>query len=165
MMFESSPVLEDATYLAHCHWMQQALALAATAGTAGDIPVGAVIVGPGDTCLAATANHRQRAADPTAHAEILALRQAGQALGTWHLEQCVLYVTLEPCPMCAGAIILSRLGLLVYGVGDPKAGAIRSVVNLPDSACSNHRLPVLAGILAEPCQRQLSHWFRQRRQA
>ncbi|MBD0335595.1 MAG: nucleoside deaminase, partial [Cyanobacteria bacterium Co-bin13] len=102
---------------------------------------------------------------PTAHAEILALRQAGQVLGSWHLNDCTLYVTLEPCPMCAGALIQSRLGLLVYGTDDAKAGAIRTVLNLPDSDCSNHRLPILPGILADPCRQQLSAWFAARRRA
>jgi len=159
------PALDDDTYLNHRHWMHRALTLAEAAGNAGEVPVGAVVVGADGICLGTGTNRRQRDHDPTAHAEILALRQAGQTMGTWHLEQCILYVTLEPCSMCAGAIILSRLGLLVYGASDPKAGAIRSVLNLPDSPCSNHRLPVLAGILAVPCQQQLHHWFTQRRQA
>lgn len=153
----------DPTLQRHHHWMERALALAAAAGKAGDVPVGAVILGPGDEVLAEAANRRQRDQDPTAHAEILALRQASQRLGSWRLDRCTLYVTLEPCPMCAGAILLSRLGLLVYGADDPKAGAVRSVLNLPASPCSNHRLPVLAGILAEPCQELLQGWFAQRR--
>ncbi|NEP47399.1 MAG: nucleoside deaminase, partial [Moorea sp. SIO3C2] len=95
--------------------------------------------------------------------EILALRAAGQQLQTWHLNTCTLYVTLEPCPMCAGAIILARLGLLVYGVDDPKTGSIRTVANLPDSACSNHRLPVIGGIMESVCREQLQSWFAQRR--
>lgn len=153
----------DSTLQRHHHWMERALALAAEAGEAGDVPVGAVILGPGDEVLAEAANRRQRDQDPTAHAEILALRQASQRLGSWRLDRCTLYVTLEPCPMCAGAILLSRLGLLVYGADDLKAGAVRSVLNLPASPCSNHRLPVLAGILAEPCQELLRGWFVQRR--
>lgn len=162
-MSSDPPPLSDPTYLRHRYWMQQALGLAQAAGQAGDVPVGAVVVGPNNQLLAATYNRREQDHDPTAHAEVLALRQAGQHLGTWHLNQCTLYVTLEPCPMCAGAIILSRLGLLVYGSDDPKAGAIRSKINLPDGPWSNHRLPVLAGILADPCRRHLQHWFAQRR--
>ncbi len=158
------PALSDATYLRHRRWMMRALELAEAAGAAGDVPVGAVVVGPGNRLLAETANRREQDQDPTAHAEILALRQASRQLGNWHLNDCTLYVTLEPCPMCAGAIVLSRLGLLVYGADDPKSGAIRSCLNLPDSACSNHPLPVLAGLLAEPCQHQLQHWFKLRRQ-
>jgi tRNA(adenine34) deaminase len=93
----------------------------------------------------------------------LALRMAGRALGSWHLTQCTLYVTLEPCSMCAGALVLARLGRLVYGADDPKAGAVRSVLNLPDSACSNHHLSVLGGILETPCRQQLQSWFALRR--
>ena len=158
------PALDDETYLRHRSWMLRALELAEAAGNAGDVPVGAIILGPEDQLLAATGNRREQDQDPSAHAEILALRTAARQLGNWHLNHCTLYVTLEPCPMCAGAITLSRLGLLVYGASDPKAGAVRSVINIPGGPCSNHKLPVLAGILAEPCQYQLQHWFRQRRQ-
>ncbi|WP_369408247.1 nucleoside deaminase [Leptolyngbya ohadii] len=114
--------------------------------------------------MATGENRKERDCDPTAHAEILALRQAGQHLGSWHLESCVLYVTLEPCPMCAGAIVQSRLGLLVYGADDPKTGAVRTVANLPDSACSFHRLPVIGGIREQTCRQQLQNWFTERRQ-
>jgi len=151
-------------YLRHRGWMERALALAEAAGTAGEVPVAAIVVGPSDEVLAEAANRRERDSDPTAHAEVLALRQAGERLGNWHLNKCTLYVTLEPCMMCAGAIVQARLGLLVYGADDLKAGAIRSVLNLPDSACSNHRLSVLGGILETPCRTQLQQWFRQRRQ-
>lgn len=143
--------------------MGRALELAEMAGARGDVPVGALVVGPGDRLLAEAGNRREQDQDPTAHAEILALRQASQRLGNWHLHQCTLYVTLEPCPMCAGAILLSRLGLLVYGADDAKAGALGSVINLPASPCSYHRLSILAGILATPCQQQLQRWFQQRR--
>ena len=143
--------------------MERAIALATAAGEAGEVPVGAVVVDGANNLIAEGENRRQRDHDPTAHAEVLALRSAGKALQTWHLEQCTLYVTLEPCPMCAGALINARLGLLVYGADDPKAGAVRSVVNLPDSACSNHRLTVLGGILEGACRQQLQDWFRQRR--
>lgn len=146
-------------YSTHQHWMNQALELAASAGAAGEVPVGAVVVGPDDKIIAEAENRRERDHDPTAHAEVLALRAAGQVLQSWHLNQCTLYVTLEPCPMCAGAIVQSRLKLLVYGVDDPKTGAIRTVTNIPDSACSNHRLPVLGGILENSCRKQLQSWF------
>jgi tRNA(adenine34) deaminase len=139
--------------------MERALVLAQQAGDAGDVPVGAIVVGANGQIIAEAENRRERDHDPTAHAEILALRMAGHVLGTWHLNQCTLYVTLEPCPMCAGALVLARLGLLVYGADDLKAGAVRSVLNLPDSACSNHRLPVLGGILETPCRQQLQAWF------
>lgn len=156
--------LEGETEQRHRRWMLRALALAETAGEAGDVPVGAVVIGPGDVVLASAGNRREQDQDPTAHAEVLALRAAARQLGNWHLNDCTLYVTLEPCPMCAGAIILSRLGLLVYGTSDPKSGAVRSVLNLPDAPSSNHRLPVISGILAEPCRQQLQQWFQQRRQ-
>lgn len=144
--------------------MIRALELAEVAGKAGDVPVGAVIVGADGRVLAESENRRERDHDPTAHAEVLALRAAGKVLQNWHLNDCTLYVTLEPCPMCAGALVLARLGLLVYGADDLKAGAIRSVLNVPDSAASNHSLPVLGGILESACRQQLQDWFRDRRQ-
>ncbi|AOY83699.2 nucleoside deaminase [Moorena producens JHB] len=143
--------------------MSVAIEIAQKAGEAGEVPVGAVIVDSEGKLIATGENRRERDKDPTAHAEILALRAAGQKLQTWHLNTCTLYVTLEPCPMCAGAIILARLGLLVYGVDDPKTGSIRTVANLPDSACSNHRLPVLGGIMESVCREQLQSWFAKRR--
>ncbi len=143
--------------------MSQAIALAQSAGEAGEVPVGAVIVDADHHLIATGENRRERDNDPTAHAEILALRAAGQSLQTWHLNNCTLYVTLEPCPMCTGAIILARVGVLVYGADDPKTGAIRTVTNLPDSACSNHRLPLVAGIMESVCRHQLQSWFETRR--
>ncbi|MGK7929559.1 MAG: tRNA adenosine(34) deaminase TadA [Spirulina sp.] len=150
-------------YRIHTRWMFRALELAKEAGEAGDVPVGAVVVDADGNAIAEAANRKEREKDPTAHAEILALRQAAKVRQNWHLEDCTLYVTLEPCPMCAGAIIQARVGLLVYGVDDPETGTIRSVLNLPDSPCSNHTLPVLAGILETPCREQLQHWFAHRR--
>ncbi|MEX0268660.1 nucleoside deaminase [Leptolyngbyaceae cyanobacterium UHCC 1019] len=152
-------LLDDPEYQRHCRWMERAIALAEAAGNAGDVPVGAVIVDSQGKAIAEAANRRERDRDPTAHAEVLALRAAGTALNTWRLDGCILYVTLEPCPMCAGALVLARLGMLVYGADDPKAGAIRSVLNLPDSACSNHRFPVIGGILENSCRQQLQAWF------
>ncbi len=162
-MGDKSPPIDDAAYLVHRQWMSQAIALGQAAGEAGEVPVGALIVDAGGNLIAAAENRRERDKDPTAHAETLALRAAGQALQSWHLNSCTLYVTLEPCPMCAGAIVLARLGLLVYGVDDPKTGAIRTVANIPDSACSNHRLPIIAGIMESVCRQQLQSWFAQRR--
>ena len=159
----SQPPIDDAAYLIHRQWMTQAIALAQSAGEAGEVPVGAVVVDADGNLVATAENRRERDKDPTAHAEILALRAAGQVLQTWHLNNCNLYVTLEPCPMCAGAIVLARVGLLVYGVDDPKTGTIRTVANIPDSACSNHRLPVVAGIMESACRQQLQSWFAQRR--
>lgn len=160
---DSPPTINDPGYLVHRQWMIRALALAQAAGDAGEVPVGAVIVDSSGKLIAEGENRRERDKDPTAHAEILVLRAAGQDLQNWHLNQCTLYVTLEPCPMCAGAIVQARLGLLVYGAHDPKTGAIRTVANIPDSACSYHRLSVLGGILELNCRQQLQTWFAQRR--
>ncbi|MGC9527006.1 MAG: nucleoside deaminase [Limnospira sp.] len=151
-------------YTTHCHWMGRALKRAQVAGEAGEVPVGAVIVGGDGELIAEAENRRERDRDPTAHAEMLALREAGRILGDWHLDTCTLYVTLEPCPMCAGAIVQARIPLLVYGADDPKTGTIRTVMNLPDSAVSFHRPGVLGGILEGKCRDQLQTWFAQHRQ-
>lgn len=150
-------------YLRHCHWMGRAIALAKAAGDAGEVPVGAVLVGAGGWAIAEANNRRERDHDPTAHAEIIALRDAGQRLNRWRLNDCTLYVTLEPCPMCAGALVQARLGTLVYGADDPKAGAVRTVVNIPEGPCSNHHLTVWGGILEAPCRHLLQGWFAPRR--
>lgn len=151
-------------YQTHCHWMTRALALAAKAGEADEVPVEAVLVA-NQQVIAEAANRRERDQDPTAHAEILALRAAGMQRQNWRLSDCTLYVTLEPCPMCAGSLVLARLGQLVYGADDPKAGAVRSVLNLLDGPSSNHRLPVLPGVLEAACRDQLQQWFSHRRHA
>ena len=148
----------------HQRWMSEAIALAAAAGEQGEVPVGAVVVSPDNQLVATGANRRERDQDPTAHAEVLALRAAGRALGNWNLTGYNHYDPLEPCPMCAGAIVLSRGKLLVYGADDPKTGAVRSMINIPDSAASNHRLTVLPGVLRESCQGQLRQWFAELRQ-
>ncbi len=155
--------LTAAGYAQHRVWMQRAIALAAIAGAAGDVPVGAVVIDAAGHCLAEAANRKQRDRDPTAHAEILALRGAARTLGRWHLEPCTLYVTLEPCAMCAGALVQARLGRLIYGADDPKTGAIRTVANLPDGPLSNHRLEVLGGVCEAECRAQLQAWFAERR--
>ena len=143
--------------------MQQAVFLAQLAGEAGEVPVGAIVVDSNGKAISAAQNYRERHHDPTAHAEVIALRLAGQYLHSWHLNNCTLYVTLEPCPMCAGAIIQARIKLLVYGADDPKSGAVRTVSNIPDSDCSYHRLEVLGGILESNCRQQLQAWFAQKR--
>lgn len=143
--------------------MQQAIQLAEAAGKAGEIPVGAIIINAQGQAISTACNRKERDQDPTAHAELLAIRAASQVLNSWHLGTCTLYVTLEPCPMCTGAIIQSRLGLLVYGVDDPKTGTIRTILNLPGSPASNHRLKVIAGILESACREQLQNWFAQQR--
>ncbi|MGL5034135.1 MAG: nucleoside deaminase [Microcystaceae cyanobacterium] len=145
--------------------MAIALQLAEQGSQGGEIPVGALIVNNLGEIVSTATNRKESDRDPTAHAEIMAIRSASQKLQTWHLEACSLYVTLEPCPMCAGAIIQARLGLLVYGVADPKSGAIRTVLNLPDSPASNHRLTVIGGILEANCRDQLQSWFQQKRKS
>jgi tRNA(adenine34) deaminase len=155
--------LDYSIYLTHCRWMESAFKLAQTAADLGEVPVGAVIIDHQGNLIAEAANRKIREHDPTAHAEILAIRAATKKRYSPYLENCTLYVTLEPCPMCAGAIIHSRLGLLVYGADDPKTGAVRTVANLPDSYCSNHRLKVLAGIKETSCRQQLQTWFSHQR--
>ncbi|MFW2335447.1 tRNA adenosine(34) deaminase TadA [Ilumatobacter sp.] len=127
-----------------------------------DVPVGAVVVRDG-RIIAARHNERELTRDPTAHAEILALRDASAHIGHWRLDDCTLVVTLEPCAMCAGAMVNSRLGRLVYGATDPKAGAAGSCFDLVDSALLNHRVPRTAGVLADDCGRLLVDFFRARR--
>lgn len=160
---QSLSQLDYSAYKTHCSWLEYALKLAQTAGDAGEVPVGAVIVDSQGNLLAEATNRKERDVDATAHAEILAIRAASRVKQSYYLSNCTLYVTLEPCPMCAGAIIQSRIGLLVYGADDPKTGAIRTVTNLPDSACSNHKLQVIAGIKEVACRQQLQTWFSRQR--
>lgn len=155
--------MDNSSYLIHCYWMSRALELAKAAGDADEVPVGAVIVDSKGELIAEGQNRRERDCDPTAHAEILALREAGRIRQNWHLNDCTLYVTLEPCPMCAGAIALARIAVLVYGADDPKTGTIRTVANFPDSPFSCHRLSVLGGIMESACRQQLQSWFGDRR--
>ena len=162
-MMDGNNSLDALSYQQHYHWMKRALAIAEVAGESGEIPVGAVIVDRNGQMIAESSNRKERENDPTAHAEVLAIRAASQSLNNWHLGDLTLYVTLEPCIMCTGAMIQSRLGLLVYGVDDPKSGTIRTVFNLPDSPASNHRLKVISGILEKPCREQLQAWFIKKR--
>jgi tRNA(adenine34) deaminase len=157
-------MLEYPEYLKHRKWMNHALELAQVAGDAGEVPVGAVIVDINDHLIAVGENRKERDQNPTGHAEIMAIRAASQVLQSWRLHQCTLYVTLEPCPMCAGAIVQSRLGKLIYGVDDTKTGAIRTVINIPDHPASNHSLKVLGGVLESECREQLQSWFATQRQ-
>ncbi|NEQ96553.1 MAG: nucleoside deaminase [Cyanothece sp. SIO2G6] len=143
--------------------MSRAIALADAAGNAGEVPVGAVVVDAENQLVSEAENRKERDHDPTAHAEVLALRAAGRSLQQWRLDQCTLYVTLEPCPMCAGAIIQSRISTVVYGTDDPKTGSLRTVVNIVDAPCSNHHPDVVSGILARTCAEQLQTWFATRR--
>jgi tRNA(adenine34) deaminase len=142
--------------------MRLALEEARAAAAGGDVPVGAVIV-RGDEILARQGNAREREQDPTAHAEILALRQASSAIGSWHLEGCAMVVTLEPCAMCAGAIVLARLDRLVFGASDPKAGFAGSLGDLVRDVRLNHEVDVTVGVLAEECGEILRSFFAERR--
>ena len=139
--------------------MSESLRIAGSAGEMGEIPVGAVVVDRLDNILAIKGNSKESRQDPTAHAEIIAIQEACRKLGSWRLDECTIYVTLEPCLMCAGAIIQSRIGQLVYGVDDPKTGSIRTMVNTPDGPSSNHRLKVVTGIMEFECREQLKSWF------
>jgi tRNA(adenine34) deaminase len=142
--------------------MRLALEEARAAAAGGDVPVGAVIV-RGDEILARAGNAREREQDPTAHAEILALRQASSAIGSWHLEACAMVVTLEPCAMCAGAVVLARLDRLVFGASDPKAGFAGSLGDLVRDGRLNHEVDVTVGVLAEECGEILRAFFADRR--
>lgn len=130
-----------------------------------DVPVGAVILDAGGGVLARARNRREADRDPTAHAEILAIREAAQMMGQWRLDGCTLVVTLEPCPMCAGAVTLSRLARLVYGADDPKAGAVGSLWDVVRDRRLAHRPEVIRGVLARECAVLLRGFFAQRRQA
>jgi len=143
-------------------FMKLAIEQARIAEDNGDIPIGAVIILE-NKIIAKAYNQREQLADPTAHAEIIALTQAAAALENWHLNGCTMYVTLEPCPMCAGALVLSRMDRLVYGCDDPKSGACGSLYNIVADERLNHRLKVTAGVLVEQCKEQLQNFFQQRR--
>lgn len=143
--------------------MDRALDLARTAGEAGEVPVGAVVLGPDGEVLAQAANAREAAHDPTAHAEILALRAAGAVAGDSHLDGCTLVVTLEPCTMCAGAIILARLERVVLGAWEPRTGACGSVRDVVRDPRANHRVEVLAGVRRRECAALLTQFFAPRR--
>ncbi len=144
------------------HWMAVALAQAADAARAGEVPVGAVLVRAG-AMLAGAGNRPIALHDPTAHAEILALRAGGARIGNYRLKDCVLYVTLEPCAMCAVALVHARVARLVFGAADPRAGAAGSAFTLTDDARFNHRVSVAGGVLAAECEALLRDFFRARR--
>ena len=143
-------------------YMRLAIDAAHIAEENGDVPIGAVIVYQ-DQVIGRAYNQREQLTDPTAHAEIVALTQAATFLETWRLHGCTIYVTLEPCPMCAGALVLGRLDRLVYGCDDPKAGACGSLYDIVRDERLNHRLEVTSGILAHDCAKLLQDFFRKRR--
>jgi tRNA(adenine34) deaminase len=144
------------------YFMRLALREARLASEHEDVPIGAVVVRDGEL-LAASHNERELRGDPTAHAEVIALREAAQAVGSWRVLDAVLYVTLEPCAMCAGAAVLARVARLVFGASDPKAGACGSVLDVTGEPRLNHRPQVAGGLLAEDCAELLSAFFAARR--
>jgi tRNA(adenine34) deaminase len=146
----------------HEHFMQLALGEARAALAEEEVPIGAVIVCE-DRVIAAAHNQREQLHDPTAHAEMIAITQAAGDRSSWRLDGCTLYVTLEPCPMCAGAIVQARISTVVYGAADPKAGAVRTLYNLLDDPRLNHRCEIVCGVLAEPCGLILSQFFQHQR--
>jgi len=143
-------------------FMKAAIESARIAEDNGDVPIGAVIVYQ-DQIIGKAYNQREQLQDPTAHAEIIALTQAAAARQNWHLNGCTMYVTLEPCPMCAGALVLSRMDRLVYGCNDPKTGAVKSLYNIVTDERLNHRLQVASGILEQECSQLLQNFFDKRR--
>lgn len=144
------------------HYMRLALREAEAAAAEDEVPIGAVIVHEGRV-IASAHNQREQLHDPTAHAEMIAITQAAGVLGDWRLEGCTLYVTLEPCPMCAGASVLARIPRVVYGAADPKAGAAHTLYHLLDDGRLNHRADVKSGVLADECGEILSRFFAQKR--
>jgi tRNA(adenine34) deaminase len=146
----------------HEPWMRAALDQARRAFEAGEVPVGAVIV-QGERIIAEGYNQREALHDPTAHAEMIAITQAAQALNSWRLLDCVLYVTLEPCPMCAGAIVQARLPTVIFGAADPKAGACETLYQITSDPRLNHRAAVLGGVLQTECRAILQEFFAEQR--
>lgn len=139
--------------------VRAALVEARTALAHGDVPIGAVVLDPSGALIASAHNERELGDDPTAHAEVIALRRAGQALGSWRLDGCTLAVTLEPCTMCAGALVLARVRRLVFGAWDPKAGAVGSLWDVVRDRRLNHRPEVAAGVCADECAQLLADFF------
>ncbi len=146
----------------HQDWMRMALKQAQMAAEQGEVPIGAVVVHKGQV-VAEAHNEKEQRNDPTAHAEVLVIQRATEVLGTWRLTDATLYVTLEPCPMCAGAIVQSRLKQLVYGAADLKGGATGSVMNVLDYTLWNHRVDIVAGVLEDECSKILKTFFKRLR--
>lgn len=149
--------------LNHVEFMKIALEAGKKAGQIEEVPVGAVLVAPGGDIIATAHNETIGKADPTAHAEILALRKAAKQMGNYRLPDTTLYVTVEPCVMCMGAILHARISLLVFGAKDPKWGAAGSLYNFADDTRMNHQPEVIGGVLEEPCRELMQDFFRERR--
>ncbi len=143
--------------------MRRAIELAKQAAKNNEVPVGAVVY-QGSRIIAEAANNREASRDPVGHAELLAISEAGKKLGEWRLTDCSLAVTLEPCPMCAGAMVNARVGRLIYGTTDPKAGACHTLYNIPTDDRLNHSVEVIDGVLADECAQVLKDFFRRRRE-
>ena len=156
-------LMSDPRHPFHIEHMEMALEEARLAGQEDEVPIGAVIVSFKQGVIGRAHNQREQLLDPTAHAEMIAITQAAQALRSWRLENCALYVTLEPCPMCAGAMVLARLPLVVYGAADPKAGACHTLYQITSDSRLNHRARVIGGVLADPCSAVLSGFFAEKR--
>jgi tRNA(adenine34) deaminase len=158
-----SSLLADPGHPFHLHHMEMALEEAEAAYREEEVPIGAVIVHFEQGIIARAHNQREQLLDPTAHAEMIAITQAATALRSWRLENCALYVTLEPCPMCAGAVVQARVPLVFYGCADPKAGACHTLYQITNDQRLNHRCAVLGGILGERCADLLRRFFLDRR--
>jgi len=143
--------------------MREALRAAREAARAGEVPVGACVVGPDGGLLAVAGNRTRTDCDPTAHAEVLALREAARRVGNYRLTGAVVYSTIEPCAMCAGALVQARVARLVYGARDEKAGAVESVFRVCDASSLNHRMELSAGVLEADCRALMQEFFRERR--
>ncbi len=146
-------------------WMARLLRLAERVGTSGEIPVAAVVLDRQGRCVGWGSNRRHRGNDPLGHAELVALAQAARCLGDWRFNACTLLVTLEPCPMCAGALVQARMGRVVFGAGDPKRGGLGGCLDLATDRSAHHHMKVVGGVLAHRAQAQLESWFLARRQA
>ena len=157
------PASTDTNHPFHLQHMELALREAAAADAEDEVPVGAVIVSAEGRVIASAHNMREQLHDPTAHAEMIAITQAAESLRSWRLEGCILYVTLEPCPMCAGAIVQARLPLVVYGCTDPKAGACDTLFQIASDPRLNHRARVIGGVLADRCAAMLGEFFARQR--
>ncbi len=161
MLHDASMLNDAASQL----WMDRLLRLADAVGAGGEIPVAAALLDEAGRCVGWGSNRRHRRADPLGHAELLALRRAAAARGDWRFNGCTLLVTLEPCPMCAGALIQARVGTVIYGAADPKRGGLGGSLDLSRHPSAHHHMVVRGGVLGERAGEQLETWFRQRRRA
>lgn len=153
----------DPRHPVHVQHMRMAIEEAKVAADEDEVPVGAIVVSMDKGIIASAHNQREQLKDPTAHAEMIALTQAAKALDSWRLERCLLYVTLEPCPMCAGALVQARLPFVIYGATDQKAGACQTLYQITNDSRLNHRCQVIGGVLAEDCAGMLSRFFAAKR--